>query len=565
MANPWDNDPVIESPAAAPPASAAPWDADPIISQRGQMESVPGASVTDGMSAYERFMAGAGKSVADSALGASQVLSSPIAPLLNPVGGAITYAIGQRNAIPEKLEQQVSEQRKLDAPLMDTAAGIGGNVAGQIAQMAIPGGGVSTRLGRAAPFVESALRSGAFAAAQPLTEDQSRGKEAGKGAAWGLAGQGIASGLSKAATAAKQSLTPVVQESIEAARRAGIPLHLSQVTDSRFLKALSSVLNTMPLTGAAKAARGQQEAFNRAVGRTFGVDAPQLSDDVIKAARQGIGDVYNNVFARNNVSLQQGDLARMAAIEKAALKDISGSESGVVQNQFQKIIDDFANGPITGSKYQSLRESLRGAMDESKTGKAVAALRKALDEAAYRSVGSSDASLLKQANSMWANMRTAEKALAQVSGAGGNIKPASLYPLIRDGGTKEMRELAKVGQNVLKDGIPNSGSPERQFIQNFLGALAGAGGYATGTVPTVVGTLAAGSALGRLMNSPAAARALGQGAPMNALARLAQPAPKALPALAGNGLIPYLTGDASSEPQVSDSAASSRKKGKSGR
>src|SRR5688572_582215 len=398
---------------------------------------------TDGMSGLERFGAGAGKSVADSATGVAQLLSSKAAPLLNPVGGAITYAIGQHYGLPEKIEAQVQEQRQLDAPLMDTAAGMVGNVAGQIAQMALPGGGVSARLGRAAPFVESALRSGAFSAAQPTTDDQSRGLEALKGAGWGVAGQGIASGLGRAASAAKQSLTPVVQESIEAARRAGIPLHLSQVTDSRFLKGLSSVLNTLPLTGAAKASRNQQEAFNRAVGRTFGVDAPQLSDDVMRAARKGIGDVYDNVFARNPVSLQSGDLARMAAIENSALKNLTADEAQVVRNQFQKIIDDFSGGPVTGSKYQSLREDLRQAIDESKTGKAVAALRKALDEAAYRSVGASDSALLKQANAMWANMRTAEKALSQVAGAGGNVRPTSLYPIVRDGSTREMRELAK--------------------------------------------------------------------------------------------------------------------------
>ena len=68
------------------------------------------------------------------------------------------------------------------------------------------------------------------------------------------------------------------------AERAGIPLHLSQVSPSRFLKGAQAVTSHLPFTGAGKAAQNQQQAFNRALGRSFGVDnAKELTDDVMQA------------------------------------------------------------------------------------------------------------------------------------------------------------------------------------------------------------------------------------------------------------------------------------------
>lgn len=445
----------------------------------------------------------------------------------------------------------VDERRKLDAPLMSTGAGLAGNLIGQVAQIGVPVGGLAkgaSFAGRAAPYVGAAARAGTFSAAQGVGEGESRAGNAAQGAAWGVAGQGVASGLGKMAASAKEAISPAVRQSIESARAAGIPLHLSQVTDSRFLKGASAVLNNLPFTGASKAAGKQQEAFNRAVSRSFGADASLLTDDVMKAARQRIGHVYDDVFARNEVGLTQLDLGRMAQIEKAAIQDMTADQSAVVSRQFQKIIDDFADGKVSGDKYQSLRGSLSDAADQGQAGKAIKALRKALDDAAFRSVGGADAKALKRANSMWANMRTTQDALKQVSGASGNVRPASLWPLVRKGSTPEMRELAKVGQNVLKKEIANSGTPERELIYRLLG-LGGAGTLGGIGLPALGQTALLGMGAGRAMNSPLVAMMLGQGKPINALARAAKPAPRLLPAAANaSGLSLDISGGRKATP-----------------
>lgn len=500
-----------------------------------QQQATAVASPVDGTGAGQRFLEGVGRSAARSSRGVAQLLSGDAAPYIAGIPGLITQQLGQRG-VGAFADQQEAEARQLDAPLMGTTSGFLGDVAGQVVQMGVPAGRVSS-FGRAAPFVESGLRGAIFGGAQPIVDGESRSAEAAKSGALGVAGQGIASSFGKLAQGAKDSLSPVVRQSIEMARSAGIPLHLSQVTNSRFLKGLGSVAQALPLTGGTRAMQKQQEAFNRAVSRSFGADAKTLSDDVVEGAKRSIGAVYDDVFSRNQVRLDNSDLRKMVTIENAAKKDLTNDEAAVVSNQLQKIIDDFSTGPISGKKYQSLRASLQNVVDQTPKGKAIKELRTALDKAAFASVGASDSQALKTANSMWANLRTTQKALSQSSGSGtqgggaaGNVRPTSLYPLIKEGSTREMRELAKIGQNVLKDTIPNSGTPERQMLLNLLGLGGGTYVAQEESLPMWARLAGGGLLAGRAINSPLAARMLGEGKPLRGLARLASPAPRLLPA-----------------------------------
>ena len=471
-------------------------------------------NATDGMPGWERFMAGVGRSIAETGRGIQQL-------------------VGLRS------DEQVARDRQLDEALLDTTGGFAGNLAGGAVQMMAPvPGAAAARLssvaGRAAPYIGAAARGAAFSGAQTVGEDESRAGNAAIGGALGAVGQGIAAGAGRLATGAKTKLTPTVQTAIENARAAGIPLHLSQVTDSRFLKTLGSVVNQLPFTGAAKASQRQQEAFNRAVSRGFGEDAPSLGDDVLRAARQRIGAVYDDIYSRNNVMLDDAALSKLASIEQSASRNLPKDEAAIVKNQIDDIIEATQNGGMPGAMYQAFRTDRLMPMESGsrsfQTG-LIREIRKALDDAAERSVGPEDAKALAQARRQWRNLRTSEKALNQVAGAGGDVRPAALWPIVNQskGATPEMRELARIGQVVLKDPIPNSGTPERQLIYRLLG-LGGAGAMSGVSIPALAGLAAGGAAAGRVMNSPLAALAFGQGRPMAGLARMVQPAPRLLPA-----------------------------------
>lgn len=480
------------------------------------------ADPTADMSGAERVMAGLGRSIVETWRGIQQMA-------------------GFRS------DEQVARDRQLDEALLGTTGGAVGNLAGGALQMLAPvPGAAAARLGavagRSAPYVGAAARAAAFSGAQTVGEGESRGGNAAIGGALGAVGQGVAAGAGRLASNAKAKLTPAVQSAIENARAAGIPLHLSQVTNSRFLKTLGSVANQLPFTGAGKAAQRQQEAFNRAVSRGFGEDASSLGDDVLRAARERIGAVYDDIYSRNNVMLDDAALNKLASIEQSASRNLPRDEAAIVKNQIDDIIEATQNGGMPGAMYQAFRTDRLMPMESGsrsfQTG-LIREIRKALDDAAERSVGPEDAKALAQARRQWRNLRTSEKALSQVAGAGGDVRPAALWPIVNQskGATPEMRELARIGQVVLKDPIPNSGTPERQLIYRLLG-LGGAGTMAGVSAPSLAGLALGGAAAGRVMNSPLAALALGQGRPMAGLSRLVQPAPRLLPA-AG----PLVTGE----------------------
>lgn len=462
----------------------------------------------------DRTLSGAGKSVADTAQGIGQLT------------GNVDQA-------------EVDERKRIDAPLMDTGAGMAGNIGGQVAQMAVPVGGgarLASYAGRAAPFISAAARGAAFAGLQPMATGQDRLTETAVGGALGAVGQGIASGVGRLAQIAKARLPDAVEESINLARRAGIPLHMSQVTMSKPLKTIQSALSYLPFSGAGKAAQKQQEAFNAAVGRSFGVqDARALTDKVMVDARKALSDQYNQVFGRNSIAIDPNDARAIANIEKGAFSDLIDDNAQLVKRKVDQILEEFGNGPVAGSRYQNLRDALKA--DDPAINRWVKRLREVVDNAAFRSVGSADAALLKRLNSQWANMRTATDALKQSSGAAGqlggsagNVRPSSLWGLQRGGSTKEMRALAQMGQNVLKELIPDSGTAGRMALMSGLGIGGGAASMSDNqTISNLGKLLLAGSTLGRISNSPLAARLLQQGAPMSALSRLVQPAPRLLP------------------------------------
>lgn len=60
----------------------------------------------------------------------------------------------------------------------------------------------------------------------------------------------------------------------------------------------------------------------------------------------------------------------------------------------------------------------------------------------------------------------------------------------------DLGQLANIGQTFLKDGIPNSGTPERLAAYGLLGA----GGYAN--LPSALGAIAGARGYQALMQSP---------------------------------------------------------------
>lgn len=473
------------------------------------------AQQTQDMGAYGRFMAGAGKSVMDTARGIGQLIGA-------------------------ESDQDIANARAQDAALMDTTAGKLGRFAGGVAQTVIPGGAAVKGLralgmaGKVAPYIGSALAGGAFSGSQPVGQGESRAINTAVGTAGGLIGQAIPGALGALAKKAAPALSPVKQAAIEVAQKYGIPLHLSQVTDSKALQTLASAAKYLPFAGNAAARDAQQAAFNGALGKQIGENnVTNFTDEVLARASQKIGQAYDDLFARNTVKLTPDDATKLTNIINAANK-FGGSDVGqTVGNHVDAIINELdTDGTMPGRLYQALRTDQL--MPAEKTTPAashyIRQVRQVLQNAANRSMQGNDAQELAKLNGQYNSLKIIQQGInKRVDGAGGDVAPARLWGLANGkyGSTQEMRELARLGQTILKDPIPDSGTAARNVV--YRGMTTGVPGMATLPPLSLLGATA-----GRVLNSPTAANVLPL-LPRNALLGLSvvtKPAPYLLPPLA---------------------------------
>lgn len=500
---------------------------------------------TDGMSTTGRVLAGAGKSVVDTGRGLKQLAtnnakrhSSAITALVDRFGidpaKRIAHGIDAALGASQQRQQAViDESRRLDAPLMETGGGMVGNIAGTVGQsLLMPGAGAASLTGR---LGTAAAQGGAFAGSQPVASGESRGGNMALGAGLGAGGQGVSSGVARVGRGMADKISPQLLALYERAQQAGIPVHFSQLSDSKFVKTLASAVGYLPFSGSGAKAAAQQEAFNRAASRGFGEEAAVIGDDVLAQARQRIGGEFQDIYGRNSVRLDDEAMARLAEIEQAAARSLPPNEAQVVKNQIDDLLGMSDDGTMPGLAYQAFRTDrlipLESGARTFQSG-SIRDIRRALDEAASRSIGGDDAAKLATARGQYSNLKTVEKALKQVAGAQGSVRPASLWPIVQQAGpkaTKEMKELARVGQ-MLKDPIPDSGTAARMLTYGALGT-GGAADMQDGQLSDVGKLLLLGMTAGRAVNSKAAAKYLAKGnKPIEGLARLLKPLPRALPA-----------------------------------
>lgn len=233
MANPWDEDEIVVAAPAAQQQSMAggnPWDADPIVDEyqggdgpglnidivggipeslvnagRGAVQKEVIGNPTDSMSGLDRFRAGVGKSLVDTYEGGKQFFLDSQPSAVTALAGAALGGLRGENVVQSginslvdvandrrDLQAEAANRRQTDSALLDTGAGMSGNVLGTLAQ--ILGPGVLARGTAAAPALlpttvrGNALQGAFIGATQPATSDADRGLNALAGGAFGGAG-----------------------------------------------------------------------------------------------------------------------------------------------------------------------------------------------------------------------------------------------------------------------------------------------------------------------------------------------------------------------------------------
>jgi hypothetical protein len=156
------------------------------------------ADPTAGMSGVEKFAAGVGRSIVETGRGLRQAIPAlgiglAKATSMSPVGRAL---IDQRTEGFRQREQaRVDEARRIDQPLMDTGAGMAGNIAGTLGQIVGPGIYLRGSAAGAALLPRTvggnALQGGVIGAAQPVATGESRLANLALGTGAGAAGAAL--------------------------------------------------------------------------------------------------------------------------------------------------------------------------------------------------------------------------------------------------------------------------------------------------------------------------------------------------------------------------------------
>ena len=453
-----------------------------------------------------------------------------------------------------------------DAAYQDGIHGVSGFVGRALPYIAtLPLGGPEAaalgRVGQAGRLAQTAVKAGtaaaegaAYGSLGEVRTGQSRLENAGYGALGGLAGRGLVGGARGALGTLARESDPILREGVEVAQREGIPLHVSQVAQSTPAKFAASAAKYLPFSGAGAAGRQQQNAWNRALTRAAGDATDRLDDAWVAKTRNTLGDTYDDIWNRNDVSISNDRLRQMVDAVKTANNSLTGEEANLVGKQLDRVLADIeaagGSGTIPGRVYQSLRGTLAAVKPGTDVGSHVNGIRRALEGAAEDSLSGADSALLAQTNKRWNNFKTLEKLLERVPGAKADVSPSALWGAVNGRGpkaTKEFRDLAKLGQNLLKDPVPQNG-----LLGSGLGNLAsaGLGGLAGGgTVAPLLAALAVGPIAGRALNSGALGNMLAKGAGKpNSVANLLASTGAIGSARSGAGRLNQLALIANSEP-----------------
>lgn len=485
----------------------------------------------------ENFAAGAGKAVADAGRGLKQlgVLAG------NTLGLVDNETVDQTMA-------DVSQSRARDADLMDTKAGIAGNVAGNVAMLATGGSGVraagegagklgAATIGRglqAAGNTMIAPRSvkgaayvgGALGLTQPAETLTEKGIQMGAGAAAGAGGQKVANAVGSLARGSSAVRPEVKDLAVLARDKWGINVGNDKLVKSKALDALAAGAEYVPLSGMGKASANRQKQFNQALASTIG----QSSDNpafAIKAAHKALGDEYDRVLQGTAVKADDAFVAELAGIVDEANSVLTDQQFGIIKKQTDNILKKVGDGDVIDAKAAyTIKKLLDKIGDSADTSVATYAddMRGALMGALNRSLGPDEAAAFAKTRGQYSNLIALRKLVPR--GAEADISAARLANA-KDIRTSDLSELADIAATFLKPREGNSGTMPRQYGLSALG-LAGAAptavllpGSALPIALGAAGTLAGGRVAGSLVNSPAVGRLILEG---SKTARAAQPA-----------------------------------------
>lgn len=346
----------------------------------------------------------------------------------------------------------------------------------------------------------------------------------------------------KVATPLKISNPPETQRLIDIAGKEGISLTPGTKSGSRPLQVAESVLSTLPFSsGPQRQVYAQtREQFNRAVLKKAGIDAPDASPEVLGKAFMGIGKEFDDLVDQTPPLRVTPEFdAKIKTVFYDNIFKLSRRLDANTKGIFAGYVEDFDNlfkqakaggsGVIDPQSYKDIATDLRATIRETRDPalkRSLGVMQNALDDLLEQNSSTKLKDQWADARNRYRNMLIVDTAAGggtnatRVSGdipfAGFKQAVDAADPTGFARGRGEYNDLARVG-DLLAEKIPNSGTPERTFMQRILSdpggtlvnpavAYGAAGLTATVNAPLAAVGLATPKLVQKFINSPAGAK-----------------------------------------------------------
>jgi hypothetical protein len=299
----------------------------------------PAGDPTEGMSGFDKFRAGMGKSFVDTARGVAQIFD-------DGKSHEVSDLIAQR---PSELQARIDEAKRLDAPLLKTGAGFAGNITGTVAQtiplLAVPGANTV-----AGSMALGALQGGL----QPTASDESTAGNIIAGGVLGATGQVVGN-------LAPRVIGSLVSPFMEGGRQKLVADALRRfATDPDAIsRAATSNVPGVNLT----LAQATQDPGLSILERSIAAGEPQVMGSLAKRQAQNLAatrDALGNI-AGDEASRAAAEAARRQAsnpLYTAARSSTASADTTRVVNLIDRMVSaNPANKALTGP-LNAIRESL---------------------------------------------------------------------------------------------------------------------------------------------------------------------------------------------------------------
>jgi hypothetical protein len=379
-------------------------------------------------SAFQNVASGIGAKITDLGLGLKQRLSESLEGSATGAGvDAIIQAFGGESSADRvaRVQKEVDEKRKLDAPLIATTGGKVGAFAGATAPAIlasmIPGG---------QSLAGSMVTGAVLGAAEPTAEGESASKNAAMGAGGAAVGYGAAKALgagaqkiidARAASKAANAVKDAAAADVKAAGYVIPPTQTNPTLANRALEGLAGKIST----GQAASVKNQTTT-NSLARQALGMapDAP-LTVDALKTVRQQAGQAYDAIksFGTVNADAQYAsDLLGITSSTKNAAKNFPGLAKDeiddVVTALNQKSFD--SSGAIDALRLVRDKADAAFSQGDKSLGKAYRAAADAIEgvlERNLKAAGNPDAlAAFQNARQLIAKTYSVEKALNPATG-----------------------------------------------------------------------------------------------------------------------------------------------------